>query len=129
MNTEFVTARVEWTAAETMEYIRHNTSEAETIYYVYVTDEPGHLEGVFSLRGLVMADPAMKVGDFMVDRVFSVKLLENQNNCAQMVSKYNLLALPVVDDENVIHGIITADDALDKIIPTAWKKRLPRMYH
>lgn len=129
MNTEFVTARAGWTAAETMEYIRHNTSEAETIYYVYVTDDPGHLEGVFSLRGLVMADPSMKVGDFMVDRVFSVKLLENQNNCAQMVSKYNLLALPVVDDENVIHGIITADDALDKIIPTAWKKRLPRMYH
>jgi magnesium transporter len=129
MNTEFVTARAIWTAAETMEYIRHNTSEAETIYYVYVTDEPGHLEGVFSLRGLVMADPVMKVGDFMVDRVVSVKLLENQNNCAQLVSKYNLLAVPVVDDENVIHGIITADDALDKIIPTAWKKRLPRMYH
>jgi len=47
MNTEFVAARAEWTAGETMEYIRHHTSEAETIYYVYVTDEPGHLEGVF----------------------------------------------------------------------------------
>ena len=129
MNTEFVTARAVWTAAETMEYIRHNTSEAETIYYVYVTDEAAHLEGVFSLRGLVMADPLMKVAEFMVDRVVSVQLLDNQNNCAQLVSKYNLLAVPVVDDKNIIHGIITADDALDKIIPTAWKKRLPRMYH
>jgi len=46
-----------------------------------------------------------------------------------MVSKYNLLTLPVVDDENHLHGIVTADDALDKIIPTKWKKRLPRLYH
>ncbi len=129
MNTEFVAARAQWTAAETMEFIRHNTSEAETIYYVYVTDEPGHLEGVFSLRGLVMADPITPVSDFMVDRVVSVRLLADQDECAQLVSKYNLLALPVVDDDNVIHGIVTADDALDKIIPTAWKKKLPRMYH
>ena len=48
---------------------------------------------------------------------------------AQVVSKYNLLAVPVVDDEGRLHGIVTADDALDKIIPTAWKKRLPRLYH
>jgi Mg/Co/Ni transporter MgtE len=47
---------------------------------------------------------------------------------AQVITKYDLLAVPVVDDENVIHGIVTADDALDKIIPTAWKKRLPRFY-
>jgi Mg/Co/Ni transporter MgtE len=45
------------------------------------------------------------------------------------VAKYNLLAVPVVDDEGILHGIVTADDALDKIIPTAWKKRLPRLYH
>ncbi len=48
---------------------------------------------------------------------------------AQAVSKYNLLAMPVVDDEQRMQGIVTADDALDKIIPTAWKKRLPRLYH
>ena len=45
-----------------------------------------------------------------------------------MISKYNLVALPVVDGQNRLHGIVTADDALDKIIPTKWKKRLPRMY-
>jgi magnesium transporter len=129
MNTEFVAARPTWSAAETMEFLRNNPSEAETIYYIYVTDEPGHLLGVFSLRGLVMADPKLKVSEFMEDRVVSVNLLESQNDCAQLISKYNLLALPVVDKDNVIHGIITADDALDKIIPTAWKKRLPHYYH
>jgi CBS domain-containing protein len=128
MNTEFVTVRPDWTAAQTLDHLRQNASEAETIYYIYVTDEANHLLGVFSLRGLVLSKPRTPVKDFMEDRVVAVNLLDTQNDCAQIVSKYNLLALPVVDDQHVIHGIITAGDALDKIIPTAWKKRLPRIY-
>jgi len=128
MNTEFVAVRPEWTAAQTLDFLRQNASEAETIYYIYVTDEANHLQGVFSLRGLVLSKPHTPVKEFMEDRVVSVDLLATQNECAQVVSKYNLLALPVVDEDNVLHGIITAGDALDKIIPTAWKKRLPRMY-
>ncbi len=129
MNTEFVQVRPEWSAAQILDFIRATANEAETIYYIYVTDEDGHLEGVFSLRGLVMADPQKLVTDFMVDRVVTVGLKDSQETCAQLVSKYSLLAVPVVDDDKVIHGIVTADDALDKMIPTAWKKRLPRMYH
>jgi magnesium transporter len=56
-------------------------------------------------------------------------VLDSQDKVAQMVAKYNLLALPVVDDQKRLQGIVTADDALDKILPTAWKKRLPRFYH
>ncbi len=65
----------------------------------------------------------------MEDRVVSVDLTDSQEECAQVISKYNLLAVPVVDQENRLHGIVTADDALDNIIPTAWKKRLPHFYH
>lgn len=129
MNTEFISVRAAWTAAHTLDYLRHTAHEAETIYYLYVVDEAGHLQGVLSLRDLVLVSPEKTIGEFMQDRVISVSLLDSQDNCAQLVSKYNLLALPVVDDDNVIHGIVTADDALDKMIPTAWKKRLPRMYH
>ena len=129
MNTEFISVRANWTAAHTLDYLRHTAHEAETIYYLYVVDEAGHLQGVLSLRDLVLVSPAKKIQDFMQDRVISVSLLDSQDDCAQLVSKYNLLAVPVVDDDNVIHGIVTADDALDKMIPTAWKKRLPRMYH
>jgi Mg/Co/Ni transporter MgtE len=64
----------------------------------------------------------------MEPRIVTVNLLDSQEDCAQLIAKYNLLAVPVVDDENHIYGIVTADDALDKIIPTAWKKRLPRFY-
>jgi Mg/Co/Ni transporter MgtE len=53
---------------------------------------------------------------------------DSQDDAAQAIAKYNLLAVPVVDAEGRLQGIVTADDALDKIIPTAWKKRLPRMY-
>jgi magnesium transporter len=128
MTTEFVQVRPDWTAGQTLDYLRENANEAETIYYSYVTDEVGHLLGIFSLRGLVLADPKKPVSEFMIDRVITVNLKDSQDLCAQMVAKYSLLAVPVVDDEEVIHGIVTADDALDKMIPTAWKKRLPRMY-
>ncbi len=53
---------------------------------------------------------------------------DSQDDVAHVVSKYNLLAVPVVDDQHRLHGIVTADDALDKIIPTAWKKKIPRLF-
>jgi CBS domain-containing protein/sporulation protein YlmC with PRC-barrel domain len=129
MNTEFVAVRPNLTAEQAMALIRENAHEAETIFYVYVTDETEHLLGVFSLQNLVLANPQAYVADFMHHRIVSVQLTDSQDDVAQIVSKYNLLAVPVVDEENRMHGIVTADDALDKIIPTAWKKRLPRLYH
>ena len=129
MNTEFIAVRPDFSAAQTIEHLRKNSEEAETVYYIYVTDESDHLIGVFSLRSLVLARPETLVSDFMETRMVTVDLLEKQEEAAQAVAKYNLLALPVVDNENRIQGIITADDALDKILPTAWKKRLPRFYH
>lgn len=128
MSTEFVAVRPETTAEQTMAFLRESAEETETIYYIYVTDASDHLQGVFSLRDLVMAAPNTPVSDFMARRVVSVKLLDSQDVVAHVVSKYNLVAVPVVDDHNRLHGVVTADDALDKIIPTAWKKRLPRFY-
>lgn len=128
MTTEFATVQPEMTAEEALAYIRKNSPDAETVFYVYVTDEAEHLEGVVSLRSLVFAEPTARVADFMVKRMVTVKLDDQQDDIAQMISKYDLLAMPVVDDDGRIHGIVTADDALDKIIPTAWKKRLPRFF-
>ncbi len=129
MNTEFVAVVPDLTAGEAISVIRETAPEAETIYYVYVTDHEGQLQGVFSLRDLVLARPEMPVSEFMHHRIVSVNLVESQSEVAQVVSKYNLLAVPVVDDQNRLQGIVTADDALDKVIPTAWKKRLPHWYH
>ena len=128
MSTEFVSVRPETTAEQVIAFLRETAEETETIYYVYVTDAQDVLLGVFSLRDLVIAAPNTPVSDFMARRVVSVKLLDSQELVAQVVSKYNLVAVPVVDDAFRLHGVVTADDALDKIIPTAWKKRLPRFY-
>jgi magnesium transporter len=99
------------------------------ITYIYVTDTEDHLLGVLSLGEMVLSDPEKLIADLMQRRVVSVNLRASQDEVAQAIAKYNLVAIPVVDDQQQIHGIVTADDALDKIIPTAWKKRLPRLYH
>jgi Mg/Co/Ni transporter MgtE len=129
MTTEFIAIRPDLTAEQAISVLRETAEEAEPIFYVYVTDGEGHLIGVFSLSDLVLTRPQTPVTEFMERRVTSVGLLDSQDKVAQVVAKYNLLAVPVVDDEKRLHGIVTADDALDKIIPTAWKKRLPRLYH
>jgi magnesium transporter len=128
MTTEFVTIRPTASAASAMRTIRGTAHEAETIYYVYITDRGGKLQGVTSLKDLVLAEPRKKVVDFMQSRVVSVHIGDSQETVAQVVAKYNLLAVPVVDDDGRLQGIVTVDDALDKIIPTAWKKRMPRLY-
>jgi CBS domain-containing protein/sporulation protein YlmC with PRC-barrel domain len=128
MNTEYFIVSPAITAAQVMQKLRETAPEAETIYYIYVGDEQEHLQGVFSLRQLVLVQPDTLVSDFMEKRVVTVDINDSQEDCAQVISKYNLLAVPVVDEHDRIQGIVTADDALDKIIPTAWKKRLPRFY-
>jgi CBS domain-containing protein/sporulation protein YlmC with PRC-barrel domain len=128
MTTEYVTVRPDLTAEQTIVVLREEAAEAETIYYVYVTDEQGRLLGVFSLSDLVVAKPDTPITTFMHRRVVTVNVNDSQDDVAHAVSKYNLLAVPVVDDQNRLQGIVTADDALDKIIPTAWKKKIPRLF-
>lgn len=128
MTTEFVSVKEGLTAEETIKLLRETAGEAEQIFYVYVVDDERHLIGVFSLSDLVLAKPRNRLTEIMHRRVAKVHLDDSQEHIAQMISKYNLLAIPVVDEENRVQGIVTADDALDKIIPTAWKKKLPRLY-
>lgn len=129
MNTEFMTVPPDLTAEQAIALVRETAHEAEMIYYIYVTDSEGKLVGVLSLRELVLTKPETLISEVMHTRIIAVGLFDSQDEVAQAISKYGLLAVPVVDEEGKIHGIVTADDALDKIIPTAWKKRLPKLYH
>ena len=128
MTTDFACVPANVTAEQAIKLLRETAREIEAFVYVYVTDTSNHLQGVFSLNDLIFADPQALVQEFMEERVKSVSPLDEQQEVAQIITKYDLLAVPVVDDQDVIQGIVTADDALDKIIPTAWKKRLPRFY-
>jgi len=130
MTTEFATIPMGLTVSEALDYLRQSQAayEDEALYYVYIVDEMQKLRGVIALRELVLATPHIAVQEIMEDHPIAVDPLTPQNEVARIVAKYNLLAVPVVDADNVLHGIVTVDDAIDAIIPTAWKKRLPRFF-
>src|SRR5699024_12724966 len=100
---------------ETLKQLKTEAPEAETIYYLYVTDEDKHLVGVISLRDLIVADEDAIIGDLMSEKVVSVSVAMDQESVAQMIMDYDFLALPVVDFQNHLLGIITVDDILDVV--------------
>jgi magnesium transporter len=128
MTTEFATVEEDMTVQQVLDSLRKMAKDVETIYYIYVLSKDGYLVGVISLRDILLSDPNKKVSDFMNTDVIKADVMEEQHEVAQIIAKYNLIALPVVEKEHKLRGIITVDDAMDIILPTAWKKRVPRMF-
>lgn len=114
MTTEFVTLRPKMTAEEAIKRIRRTGIDKETIYTCYVADDKtGKLAGIISIRTLLIAEDDEVVEDLMETNVISVNTLDDQEDVAHLFNKYNFLALPVVDTENRLVGIVTVDDAID----------------
>ncbi len=129
MTTDYFTVSPHLTAAQVIDRLRQSANEVGAVSYIYVVDPEEKLIGVLSLQELVLAQPNAFVRDIMHRRFVHLSLLDSQEMAAKLIAKYSLTALPVLDAEGRLRGIVTADDALDKIIPTAWKKRLPRIHH
>ena len=113
MTTEYVSLRPNMTAEEAIKRIRRTGIDKETIYTCYVTDDDKTLKGYISIRTLILAEEDDRIRDIMDDNVISVTTTADQEDVAQMFSKYDFMALPVVDKENRLVGIITVDDAID----------------
>ena len=128
MTTEFVGVPATLTAAETIDRLRELEPDAETIYYVYVVDDDGRLVGVLSLRDLIVARPETRIAEVMIDEPVAVRALEPAESVAETIAHYNLLAVPVVDDEGRLVGIVTVDDAIDTVAPASWRRRQPRVF-
>jgi flagellar motility protein MotE (MotC chaperone) len=128
MTTEHVAFSPTLTAAEAIQRIRDEAKEAETIYYLYVTDPQERLLGVLSLRELILADPGQRLEQIMHTEVVSVRPETGLREVAELQTKYNLLALPVVGGGGEILGIITVDDVLNLILPMIWKKRAVKRF-
>ena len=126
MTTEFVAVPADLSAAATIDRLRELEPDAETIYYVYVVDAAERLVGVLSLRDLIVAPPDSPVGEVMIPEPVAVDVLADRDEVAAVVARYNLLAVPVVDEEHRLVGIVTVDDAMDTILPAGWRRRLPR---
>lgn len=113
MTTEFISLRPAMTVEEAIKRIRRTGVDKETIYTCYVTDELNRLIGIMTVKTLLLSDENECVSELMEDNVISVNTLDDQEEVAQLFSKYNLLAMPVVDTENRLVGIVTIDDAMD----------------
>lgn len=128
MTTEYIAVPATLTAAQTIDKLRALEPSAETIYYVYVVDDDGRLVGVLSLRDLIVAKPEAAINEVMIDEPVAVGVLDHQREVANLVARYNLLAVPVVDEEGRLEGIVTVDDTLDSLLPAGWKSHLPRRF-
>jgi magnesium transporter len=114
MNTEFLALDEDMTVAQAIDAIRQYPRK-ESFFYVYCVDAEGHLVGVLSLRSLILASPLSRLKDVMVQSVVRTQIDSAPEEVAQMVSKYDLLSVPVVDTQNRLVGIVTVDDVLDVI--------------
>ena len=128
MTTEYVAVPDSLSAQECIEALRRMEPDAESIYYVFVIDPEEHLQGVLSLRDLIVAPPERPIREIMNRDVVTVRPEDGQKEVAAVLSKYNLLAVPVVDEEYRLQGVVTVDDALDAVLPESVKRKLPRVF-
>jgi magnesium transporter len=127
MTSEFAAVRVDLTAGEALEELRRTAGElpAENAFTVFAVDEQGTLRGVTNLRDILVAAPGTALASLIQVAPVCVQASDDAEDAARLVAKYDLLALPVLD-EGVLAGIITVDDALDALLPADWREHLPR---
>ncbi|HAS91936.1 MAG TPA: magnesium transporter [Sedimentibacter sp.] len=113
MTIEYVELKKNMTVKEALEHIKKTGINKETIYTCYVTDKKRKLEGIVSLRNLVVSDPDQSINDIMQEEVIYVETHDDQEIIANIFKKYGFMALPVVDKEHRLIGIITFDDIMD----------------
>ncbi|MFC0271955.1 magnesium transporter [Metabacillus herbersteinensis] len=115
MTTEYISIHAHQTVRSAMQILKKEAPNAETIYYVYVIDESKKLVGVVSLRDLIISNDDTMITEIMNERVYSVSVAEDQEEVARKMKDYNFLAVPVVDFQEHLLGIITVDDIVDVI--------------
>ncbi|MCL2618992.1 MAG: magnesium transporter [Defluviitaleaceae bacterium] len=113
MTPEFISLKRDMTASEALDKIRRQAQEMETIYTLYITDKTKKLDGALTLKALVCADSNTKIEDIMSKNTISVSTDTDQEEAARMMQELDLLAIPVVDKEGRMVGIVTIDDAVD----------------
>jgi magnesium transporter len=124
MTTHYFAVEDTWTTAEVLEQLRKRSSGLETVFYLYVVDAEDHLVGVVSLRQLVTAEPQVPIRNLMETDVICVAVDEDQSHIAHLITQYDFLALPVVDYNHRLVGIVTVDDIIDVISEEATEDML-----
>jgi Mg/Co/Ni transporter MgtE (contains CBS domain) len=130
MTTEFMVFPRHLTVADTISQLREMAETPNMIYYIYVIESGSkwRICGLISLRGLILADPDKRLEDVMRTEFRYAHPTESATEVAQTISEYNLLALPVIDDDGDIAGIVTVDDAMEILLPKNLRRRMPRLF-
>lgn len=115
MTPDYISLRRDMTVKEAMDYIKRVGMDRETIYTCYIKDAGRKLQGIISLRTLVISDDDMPIADLIREDVVSVNVYEDQEEVSEMFQKYGFIAIPVVDNEDRLVGIVTMDDIFDVI--------------
>ena len=115
MTTEYASLPENISASEALSRLRQQAPDSETIYYVFVVNDARHLHGVITLRELILARPNALLADVMRRELIAVRVVDDREEAARMIAKFDLIALPVLDEENRLVGIITHDDVLDVV--------------
>jgi CBS domain-containing protein/sporulation protein YlmC with PRC-barrel domain len=123
MTTEYLSFPPDLTVQDAIQELRLEAPDVETVYYLYITDEQERLLGVLTLKDLILARPEAPLHDIMRSPVKTLSLEMGQDEVAEFISKYNLLAAPVVDDQQTLRGIVTVDDVVDFLLPPASRKK------
>lgn len=130
MTTDFVMALENETVEEALAYVRGQLRRPDLVYYIYIVDNATErrLQGVMSLRDLLLAEPGSVLRDCVGSTVRTVHPEEHSKEVARIMGEYNLLALPVIDDLGRMLGLVTADDVLDLLLPASMRQHLPRLF-
>jgi Mg/Co/Ni transporter MgtE len=127
MNKDFISFNIDITTQETIELLRELKPDDEVAYYIYIVDEEEKLQGVVSLRDLVVSAPDNKLRNIMDKSVIKVKDDESMDESMELAVKYGLLSLPVVDDEDKLCGIVIMTDIIDEVFIPNWKRRTKKI--
>lgn len=123
MHTEFIAIPSNFTAEKTIDLMRTLKPSPEKIYRIYVVDDNQKLLGYLPLGSLVTAPADEKVEKLMKNRIIRLQISTSKDDAAKALAKYNLFALPVVDEKGILKGVVKADDVISEVLPKSWRKR------
>jgi len=123
MNHEFIAISANTTAGNALDEIKRQAKEVETIYYAYVLDADERLIGVISLRELLIGNPELPVSEVMTEQLKTVGVETAPDDILALLAKYDLIAVPVLDEKGKMAGVVTIDDVIELFLPYALKRR------
>ncbi|KZL90136.1 magnesium transporter [Clostridium magnum] len=127
MNKDFIAFNISITVGETIELLRETKPEDEVSHYIYITDKQERLQGVVSLKDLLLSNHQSKLREIMNSNITMINDNENIDEAIEVCVKYDLLSLPVVDDEEKLCGIVIMNDIVEEILIPTWRKRFKKV--